>query len=223
VIAETVARFARRQAPAIWWLDPESTPPDLPRRLEAAALRPEETGIVRGSAVADVLARADELLAATTARAAPGRDGVEVRAVREAGDLDHWIEVAQANWGADEAGDLARRRELYLGLGLDPAAALKHWVAVDGDRTVGMATAFSTGPVVLVDHDEVVDQDRRPGAGTALLQAALTEGQRRGCRWAVLEPTPQSASFYDALYDALGFEVERCRPGVEFYLPLESG
>lgn len=219
VITATVGRFQRRQAPAIWWLDPSSTPADLPRRLEAAGLRPEDSGVVRGGPVERVLERTAAVLAAAgDSRAArPGRPGGFIRPVRDPGDLDRWLAVAAAAWGDDPTGDLARRRQLYLGLGLDPGAALQHWVAVAGDRTVGMASAFSAGRTVLLDHLEVAEEARRRGIGTALLRTALADGQARGCRWAVLEPTPESAPFYDVL----GLEVEPCRPGVEFYLPLE--
>jgi GNAT superfamily N-acetyltransferase len=226
VIAAVVDRFERRRAPAIWWLDPQSTPADLAGRLRAAGLQPEETGIVRGAPVDRVLDRAGGTLnAAGRARDAAGRrrtlpdegTGILVRPVREPGDLDRWIEVAGAAWGDDPPGDLARRRRLYLDLGLGPGADLQHLVALEGERTLGMASAFHAGQTVLLDHLEVAEQARRRGVGTALLRAALTEAKARGCRRLVLEPTPDSARFYDTL----GLDVEAVRPGVEFYLPLE--
>jgi isopentenyldiphosphate isomerase len=83
---------------------------------------------------------------------------------------------------------------------------------------VGLGSAFYADQVVLVDHEEVIQAARRRRVGTALLGEALGEARRRGCRWAVLEPTPESAAFYDAL----GFEVEACRPDLELHLPLET-
>ena len=222
-IAATLARFRRRRAPAIWWLDPANTPADLPRRLAAAGCRPEQAGIVRGGLVADLHRRAGQLLAAAGGGpAGAGEARITVEAVGSPDDLDRWIGVARACWGAaadGPPGDLARRRALYAGLGLGPAAALRHWVAVAGRRAVGLCSAFYADPeqVLLVDHVDVVEAARRRGVGTALLHAALGEARRRGCRWAVLEPTPGSAAFYDRL----GFGVEACRPGVQFYLPLE--
>jgi GNAT superfamily N-acetyltransferase len=176
---------------------------------------------VRGGLVADLYGRAGQLLGAAGGDPA-GEARIAVKAVRSPDDLDRWIEVARAVWGEDAddpPGDLARRQALYAGLGLAPAAALRHWVALAGDRAVGLCSAFyaDQDQVLLVDHADVVQAARRRGVGTALVHAALGEAQRRGCRWAVLEPTPWSTAFYDTL----GFEVEACRPGVQFYLPLE--
>jgi hypothetical protein len=191
VITATLARFRHQHAPATWWLDPGSTPTDLPQRLTAAGCRPEQTGMVRGGLVADLHGRAGQLLAPAGGGPA-GEASIAVEAVRSPDGLDRWIEVAQAVWGedADEPpGDLARRRALYAGLGLDPAAALRHWVALAGRRAVGLCSALyaDQDQVLLVDHADVVQAARRQGGfgrwWGVVLKPALNRGLRLSLRY----------------------------------------
>ncbi len=208
VIGEIVARLDHRRAPAIWHVDGESRPHDLGRRLEAAGCTPETSGVVRGGLVTDVLERISA-------------DGVEVTPVRTAEDLDHWFDVAAHMWGEDlddPPGNRERWRRLLTELGLSANAPLQHYVAFAEGRAVGMSSAFfcPDDSLVLIDHEDVAGHARRSGVGTAMLRAMLAEAQRRGCRYVVLEPTPESVPFYNRL----GLAEEPVQAGHEFYLPL---
>jgi GNAT superfamily N-acetyltransferase len=207
-IAGVVARFRERTAPATWYRVPADTPADLPWRLEAAGCRPERGGVVRGAPLERVRARVPDA-------------SVDVRPVRTGQDLDRLLDVAASVWGEeldDPPGNRARWRRLLTELGLGPGAPLQHWVAMQAARPVGMLSAFydPTDEVVLIDHDDVVEDARRQGIGGALIGAALAAPAAHGCRWAVLEPTPQAAAFYSAL----GFDTEPTDGDREFYLPL---
>jgi GNAT superfamily N-acetyltransferase len=91
----------------------------------------------------------------------------------------------------------------------------RHWLALRGDRPVGMATAFFAGEVALLEHVGVVPDERRRGIATALALARLHEARRLGCETAVFGTTPESA----ALYEPLGLTTEPTAPRRWFYLP----
>ena len=65
-----------------------------------------------------------------------------------------------------------------------------------------------------------IESESRPpgggrGIGRALVLHALHHGRSQGCRLALLDPTPATVPFYEAL----GFALERFPPGRSFYLP----
>ena len=68
---------------------------------------------------------------------------------------------------------------------------------------------------VLLEHVEVVEEERRRGIGTALALVRLHEGRRLGCGLAVFGTTPESA----ALYEQFGFTTQPDEGRCWFYLP----
>jgi GNAT superfamily N-acetyltransferase len=94
---------------------------------------------------------------------------------------------------------------------------IRHWVARRDGRRVGEASAFFTSGTVLLEHVEVVEDERRRGIGTALALSRLYEGRRFGCELAVFGTTPEIA----ALYEQFGFTTQPDEGRRWFYLPLE--
>jgi GNAT superfamily N-acetyltransferase len=146
-----------------------------------------------------------------------GAEGVRIAPVSGSGDeLGAWLDVAgSCRWFETDA-ERHAWRDLYAGLELTDAAPLRLHVAFRGDRPVGMASAFHTDGVVLLSAVGVVVDERRHGIGRALAATRLREARGRGCKLAVLVPSPEGAE----LYRRLGFERHRQPEGCWFYLPV---
>jgi GNAT superfamily N-acetyltransferase len=94
-------------------------------------------------------------------------------------------------------------------------ASLRHYEARQAGEPVGVVSAFTVQPTLLLTELAVEPHARRQGIGRALVLHALRDGSSRGCRLALLDPTPATVPFYEAL----GFALERFPPGRNFYLP----
>ena len=117
--------------------------------------------------------------------------------------------------------DLANRdlddTRLPAGVEIEPLredAPLRHYEARQAGEPVGIVSAFSVKPTLLLTELAVEPHARRQGIGRALVLHALRDGSSRGCRLALLDPTPATVPFYEAL----GFALERFPPGRSFYL-----
>jgi GNAT superfamily N-acetyltransferase len=119
LIARQVQFFAERGERFEWKLHGHDRPADLPDRLRAADLEPEETETV-------VVAPVDAVAAEPSLP-----DGVVIREVWERGDFARIAQLEEAVWGQDHGwlDDLAEEREA------DPHG-LRIFVAEAGDLTV---------------------------------------------------------------------------------------
>ncbi len=120
LIARQVQFFAERGEPFEWKLHGHDGPADLPDRLRAAGLVPEETETV-------VIGRVDAVAAEPSLP-----DGVVIREVREPGDFARIAQLEESIWHKDHswvADDLSEERAA------DPEG-LRILVAVAGDLTV---------------------------------------------------------------------------------------
>jgi GNAT superfamily N-acetyltransferase len=142
-------------------------------------------------------------------------NGVRIEEVVDEAGIDAWLDVAVACGWFDGAEDRAARRRVFVALGLAPERPLRHWIARRGEAPVAFATAFYADDAVLLDNLGVLETEQRAGIGTALAGARLREALERGCRHAVLAPSPEGAH----LYRTLGFELSPTPAGRWFYLP----
>ena len=95
---------------------------------------------------------------------------------------------------------------------------IRHWLARRDGRPVGDASAFFTSTTVLLEHVNVVEDERRRGIGTALALVRLHEGRRLGCGLAVFGTTPESAGLYEQFG---GFTTQPVEGRCWFYLPSQ--
>jgi ankyrin repeat protein/GNAT superfamily N-acetyltransferase len=195
-IADALAWFAERGAPAQWLVSESS---DLGERLAAAGASSERTAVVMG-------AQLNRL-----ALDAPSPPGVTIVAVRDAGRLATWRDVA-AECLFDDADERARMLE---SLGLAEDAPVQHRIALRDGRPVGVATFLLDGATVYGQQLGVLAPERRRGIGRALAQHALREARAAGARVAVLGPTPDTIAFYRLL----GFDLRSYLRDRSYYLP----
>jgi GNAT superfamily N-acetyltransferase len=129
----------------------------------------------------------------------------DVRQVKSSADLDEWLSIlGECGWWDDAVSV----RRLYSRLGYDGLYLAEN----------GAASAFFSGPVVLLNGVAVRPDARRSGIGRSLTLARLHEACRRGCTSATLAPTPEGRQ----LYESFGFSIEREPPGHWFYLPNQG-
>jgi ankyrin repeat protein/GNAT superfamily N-acetyltransferase len=202
-IADALAWFAERGAPAQWFLADPVDPPDLRERLVAAGASPERTGVVMG-------AELDRLALDT-----PLPPGLAVVAVRDAATLARWRDVARECL----FDDADQRTRILESLGLGEEAPVQHCVAMRGGRPVGAASFFVHGEIAYGQHLGVLAPERRSGVGRALAEQALLEARAAGAKFAVLGPTPDTIAFYRLL----GFVLRPYLRDRSFYLPLPEG
>ena len=144
----------------------------------------------------------------------PGRTRIAVAA--DARELDLVLDLMAAEGMLEDDADRERARRVFRSLGLGRAAPLCHYLAREDAEPVGMATAFFGGETVLLQHVVVVPARRRRGLGRALALARLHDARARGCRTAVLGPTPESRR----LYEPLGFTAAPTDGSRVLYLPV---
>jgi GNAT superfamily N-acetyltransferase len=198
----TIAWFQQRDLPAMW-LDAK---PSLRDRLLAAGCRPDRGGVDMGG----------DLAALDLPPPLPPGE-VELTVARDDGTFQQVLALMSGHDLLDGETEVARARQVFGSLGFDEDAPLQHYLALERGTAVAMATAFFGGEAVLLQHVVVARERRRRGLGRTLALARLHEARRRGCRFAVLGPTPESRR----LYEPLGFTVTATRDDSLLYLPLE--
>lgn len=183
--------------PAQWFVHADS---ELHERLVAAGARPDLEAVVMGGAVAEL-----EL---------DGRGCVhELRQVRDAHDLDAWLDVAESFGLVDGPRSRASLGGLLAKLALDPPAPLRLQLAWSGELAVGAVSARRHGAVLLIDHLGVREGSRHTGVGRALISSAL-EAEPDAVH-VVLAPTPSSIAFYERL----GLVMQRFPARRSYYTP----
>jgi GNAT superfamily N-acetyltransferase len=189
---ETVSAQLLEQ-PFFWWTGPQSAPPDVDDRLEAAGLTPAGRN---WPAMAMALTDIDE------AQAAP--DGVEVEPVSSPRELEQWGTIFCAAhdlppWSADSWIEAARRlgfRDLLW----------QHWIARLDGEPAGVGLSHTGGGVVGLYGIGTLTTARRRGVGSALTLVPMLQARDEGFRAAILHATPDG----ERLYPRLGFK-EYCR------------
>jgi GNAT superfamily N-acetyltransferase len=179
--------------PFFWWTGPQSSPPDLDDRLEAAGLQPagrDWPGM--GMALADI----DE------EQAAP--QGVEIERARSEPELKEWGRIFCAAhdlppWSADSWIEAARRLEFR-------DLPWQHWTARLDGEPAGVGLSHTGGGVIGLYGIGTLPVARRSGVGSALTLVPMLAARGDGLRAAILHATPDG----ERLYPRLGFK-EYCR------------
>jgi GNAT superfamily N-acetyltransferase len=205
VVAATVECFTAQQLPATWFVTDDSTPADLGVHLQAAGCRAERSAWVMGADLVDLRSDTPRL-----------PEGVVIEEVTGDAQLHAWFQAAGGVTFDDDDTSREHRLRLYASLGLGAGRPWRHWLATEGGRPVGTASALFTGPVVALDNIGVVPTHRRRGLGGALTLAPVTAARRAGLRVAVLGPSPDG----QPLYEELGFELAPALADRAYYLPL---
>ncbi len=198
-VDSTLAWFREREVPAMW-LNANAS---VSRQLVLAGARRDVGGVDMGA----------DLRELELPRALPPQ-GVRIEPARTLAQLEAVLSIMRRHNLFDGAADERRAREVFASLGLTDGCALQHYLATHQGEPVGMATAHFTESIVLLQHVVVIASCRRQGLGRALAVVRLQEALARGCRAAVLGPTPES----EALYQPLGFTVTPGRETI-VYLP----
>jgi GNAT superfamily N-acetyltransferase len=186
VIAENVAWFGARQAPfAFWWLDPQSTPPELVGRLLAHDFVPWEVDAPGMAATIDDL-RFDLL-----ERVPAGYH--QERVTDERGLLD----FKQAFVDGFEVPEWAGQAwvDATLAFGIEQAP-WQCYVGRLGHRPVASNVLFAGAGVAAVFAVATLPEVRGQGIGAAITLAAYAQARQLGYRHGVLFATELGAPVY---------------------------
>lgn len=195
-IAETVAYFAARDVPMIWWVEPSARPPDLGKRLEAHGL--QRMHDLPGMALDLATLRADH--------SAPA--GLKVQHVQDDGTLRTFIHAAVIGFGLPpEAEQGLFEINARAGFGKDDG--WRHYLALLDGEPVGTASVFLGVGVAGINIVTTMPHARRQGIGTAATLAPLLYARDRGFRIAALE----SSEMATGVYRRMGFR-EFCKFGL---------
>jgi ribosomal protein S18 acetylase RimI-like enzyme len=177
--------MARRQVPWSWWVFPTSRPADLAERLLRAGL---------------VEAPPSPAMALDLAAWTPPEPAAGVSVERVEGQ-PIWPETARVMArGFELPDDVAPAVEERFGAVL--GGPLRWFAARLDGRIVACAMGGRSGDVLGIYNVATLPEARGRGAGSAVTAAVLADGQRMGCRVAVLESSAQG----HGVYRRLGFE-----------------
>ncbi len=187
-IDDRLARLRAGGVPFIWWVMPSARPTDLADRLATRGL--VNDGRWPGYAIAtDALADRAPV------------DGLEIRRVRSADELDTYLGVYAPILSPSPAfTELFIRAAKRTGFGAD--APEEHFVGFlrgEAVATVSLVTAGGAAGIYNVTTTEAV---RRQGIGAAMTVAAVRHGANRGMTVATL----QASTMGRPVYERLGFE-----------------
>jgi len=185
-IRELCDAYREYRVPFLWWVTPDSSPPDLGSRLEAAGLLLQERW--QGMwAPLDAIPRQE---------APPS--GCCVREVESAGQLDDWLEVFAENFQVTASLETRFHAVWSTQLGGE-GERLRPFLATWQGVPAATALLFEAAGVAGLYCVSTVPALRRRGIGRAVALAALVAGARGGFPTAVLQATPAGLSIYEAL------------------------
>ncbi|MGJ3240719.1 MAG: GNAT family N-acetyltransferase [Anaerolineae bacterium] len=94
-------------------------------------------------------------------------------------------------------------RDLFDFHGYEQDSRWLHYVALQGDKPIGYASAFYTANAVGIYNVGVIPEARRKGIATALTIQALQDARERGYKIGTL----QSSEMAHSMYKKIGFET----------------
>jgi GNAT superfamily N-acetyltransferase len=185
-IEAALAPFKARGVPLYWWVGPGAQPADLGRHLEAYGLPYD--GDVPGMAV--------DLAAVRVERPAPA--GLAIERVDSAEALAEFAGVAAIGFRLSDA-VRDGLREALASLGLGDNAPSRHYLGRLDGAPVAITSLMPAAGVAGIYNVATVPEARGRGVATALVAAALAEGQAMGYRIGVLQSSEMGMSVYSRL------------------------
>jgi hypothetical protein len=184
--ASAVAYFEERRRPFSWWVGPVDQPDDLGKVLETVGLERAETELAMALPLGELPKRV------------PFIEGLEVRRVTGAAELEVFAELSAANWTPPDSNVIAFYR-------LAAGALLRHdspqWLYVGYLEGVPVATAeaaVAEGAVGLYNISTRVPYRGR-GIGSMMTWRPLHDGLARDCDLGILQAAPEGVSIYRRL------------------------
>jgi hypothetical protein len=168
--------------PITWWLDDETTPPDLLDRLRALGLEePRDRGLLVHA------------LACTSAPPEPP-PGIEVERVESYGD---WLEAVEVMWEAFATPEERREKQRpHLRSEFEDArrtgVPVTFLARVDG-RAAGVGRSVYADDGVFLIAGSVAEWARRRGVYTALVRARWDDAVARGTPCLVTDALPDTS------------------------------
>lgn len=169
----------------VWWCGSQATPADLPSRLEAFGLVPDEFAPVLGSLVLD--------------HEPQGTLAHEVRVVETFDDYVTAMEIDMQGWGHDER-DRERRRANYekAWQSVQEQGAV-HYLSYLRGKPVGQARAFFLDRAVLLLGGATLPEVRGQGVYVSLVHARWRDAVARGTPALVVQAGPLSRPILERL------------------------
>jgi ribosomal protein S18 acetylase RimI-like enzyme len=192
-VQEAIAWFDGR--PFSWWHGPGDQPAHLSSLLESAGL-----------------GRADGELAMwidlATVRDAPLPDGLTIRPVRNADDLQTYARLLAALWSPPDVHVVGfyKRAERLL---LAADALLRMYLGVIDGTPVATAEATLQDETVGLYNISTAPAFRRRGIGSAMTRAPLIDARTQDASLGILQAAPEGVSIYERVgFRAFGEMVE---------------
>ena len=138
----------------------------------------------------------------------------DVQLVSSAGDLDAILDIEHASFTNPWT------REMYLAEFENQGVSYCFVVRDAAGRILGFCSFWRVLDELHINNLAIAPEERGRGAGTALLQRVLQEGERLGARRATLEVRASNLAAL-RLYGRLGFSVGGVRPGY-YTNPIED-
>jgi ribosomal protein S18 acetylase RimI-like enzyme len=184
-------KYARRDLPFVWWVDPSSTPLALSKHLTSAGLVP--TGEMTGMAV-------DPMEAIEQETKNRKRNPAEFE-VLPTTDKDSLALFARTMCDGYEMDEKIKEPivELSLAMGHGAEGPLINYVGYADGRAVATSSLFVDGDIAGIYNVSTLPEARRQGFGTDVTLAPLNEAARRGCKVAVLHASAMAVPMYRRL------------------------
>lgn len=200
-IRQVLTRMEQTGRPFLWWVGPDSAPPDLGARLAAA-----------GASEADSLPLMVRSLELPLEPADPRGSGLEISEVRTGAQWADFAEVLSHSWDSPSP-EIRGFLERAGVSALAPESPGRFLVGYVGGVPVCSAELLPYAGVAVVYNVATVVAHRRRGHGSAITVAALELARTAGYRTAALMASAEG----EPVYRKLGFEQ------VERYLVYQIG
>jgi len=182
-IEETIARFALRHVPVMWWIGPSTYPSNLGDILEAYKFKHEVDLTCMAIALKNLNGKQHV------------RAGVSTILVNDIETLRQWCQTVSLGFNIpDGMGRLLFEFEYSLGYE-SHLPWQRYLVTLDGEPAAASALMLGSG-VAGIYWTATVPRLRLQGLGTASVLEPLRKIQDEGYRIAVLHSTPMGASMY---------------------------
>lgn len=212
VIEETIAWFKKRNAPYFfWWTGPETSPDDLPRRLQAYGLidmAEQQKELAAGIKQTELGAPCMIAELSKTNESVMGKtpQGFEVREVSSESELYDFKSVFVETYEIPEwAGQAWVDAALKIGIGKTP---WRVYVGYLDGKPVATNMLFNGGGVASVYAVATLPSAQGKGIGAAITLKPLIEARDRdGYKYAVLFSTEMGVK----VYERIGFRMTDVR------------